>query len=160
MAKKNLGEMPHSLEAEQALLGCLIIDAKIQVEIAAYLKEEDFYAESHKTIFQAMKEIIKKNLPVDVITLTNTLEKLGTLQDAGGITYIAELTNVIPSSANYKRYLDIVTRDSMLRKLIRGSSEIISDCQTSQDQALSLAVAEKTIYDISISQFRKKIHWN
>lgn len=149
MAKKNLGEMPHSLEAEQALLGCLIIDAKIQVDVAAYLKEEDFYAESHKTIFQAMKEIIKKNLPVDVITLTNTLEKLGTLQDAGGITYIAELTNVIPSSANYKRYLDIVTRDSMLRKLIRGSSEIISDCQTSQDQALSLAFAEKTIYDIS-----------
>ena len=149
MAKKNLGEMPHSLEAEQALLGCLIIDAKIQVDVAAYLKEDDFYAESHKNIFHAMLEIIKKNLPVDVVTLTNTLEKLGLLKDAGGISYIAELTNVIPSSTNYNRYLDIVTRDSMLRKLIKGSAEIIGECQTSQDQSSALAFAEKTIYDIS-----------
>ena len=151
MAKKQqaYGEMPHSLEAEQALLGCLLLDTRIQVEVAAFLKEEDFFAESHKYIFNAMETIIKNNQPVDMVTLTDALEKAGTLQQAGGIQYIAELTNVMPSSANYKRYLDIVTRDSLLRKLIKGSADIIDECQKSSDKATALSFAEKTVYDIS-----------
>lgn len=149
VAQKSLGEMPHNLEAEQALLGCLLMDTKIQVEISAYIHEEDFFAESHKNIFHAMMEIIKRNQPVDVVTLIDALEKLGTLEQAGGITYLAELTKVIPSSANYHRYLDIVTRDSLLRKLIKGSAEIIGECQKSQDSNSALAFAEKTVYDIS-----------
>jgi len=150
MAKNEVfGEMPHSLEAEQALLGCLLLDTRIQVEVAAYLKEEDFYAESHKYIFHAMDEIISDNKPVDMVTLTDALEKTGTLKQAGGIEYIAELTNVMPSSANYQRYVDIVTRDSMLRKLMRGSSQIIDVCKSSQDKASALSFAEKTVYDIS-----------
>ena len=147
--KQVLGEMPHSLEAEQALLGCLLLDTRIQVEVAAFLKEEDFFAESHKHIFHAMLEIVRMNQPVDLVTLSDMLEKLGTLTQAGGIQYIAELTNVIPSSANYRRYLDIVTRDSLLRKLIKGSAEIIGECKTSQDKDSALAFAEKTVYDIS-----------
>ena len=146
---KLMGDMPHSLEAEQALLGCLLLDTRIQVEVAAFLKEEDFYAESHKYIFSAMESIIKKNQPVDLVTLTDALEKQGALEQAGGITYIAELTNVMPSSANYQRYLDIVTRDSLLRKLIKGSAEIIGECKTSVDKATALSFAEKTVYDIS-----------
>ena len=145
----NVGEMPHSLEAEQALLGCLLLDTRIQIEIVAFIKEEDFYAESHKYIFHAMEDIIKRNQPVDLVTLTDTLEKQGALEQAGGISYIAELTNVMPSSANYQRYLDIVTRDSMLRKLIKGSAEIIQNSKTSQDKKDALAFAEKTVYDIS-----------
>ena len=146
---KNLGDMPHNLEAEQALLGCLLMDTKIQVEISGYIKEEDFYAESHKNIFHAMNDIIKRNLAVDMVTLIDALEKLGTLNDAGGISYITELTKVIPSSANYNRYLEIVQRDSLLRKLIKGSAEVISECQKSQDKDTALAFAEKTVYDIS-----------
>ena len=150
MAKKQVyGEMPHSLEAEQALLGCLLLDTKIQIEVAAYLKEEDFFAESHKYIFSAMEEIIRNNQPVDMVTLTDALEKTGTLEQAGGISYIAELTNVMPSSANYQRYLDIVTRDSLLRKLIKGSASIIDECKKSMDKDQALAFAEKTVYDIS-----------
>ena len=149
-AKKiNFGEMPHSLEAEQALLGCLLLDARIQIDIAADISEEDFYAESHKYIFHAMKDIIARNQPVDLVTLTDSLEKQGALEQAGGITYLAELTNVLPSSANYRRYLDIVTRDGMLRKLIKGSAEIIENSKASQDKKSALAFAEKTIYDIS-----------
>ncbi|MBE5737869.1 MAG: replicative DNA helicase [Clostridiales bacterium] len=149
MAKKDLGYMPHSLEAEQALLSCLLMDTRIQVEVSAFLREEDFFAESHKNIFHAMLDIIKNNLPVDMVTLIDALEKLGTLKDAGGISYITELTKVIPSSANYQRYLDIVTRDSLLRRLIKGSAEIIGECQVSQDKNSALAFAEKTVYDIS-----------
>ncbi|MBQ9734740.1 MAG: replicative DNA helicase [Clostridia bacterium] len=149
MANKALGDMPHSLEAEQALLGCLLLDTRIQVEVAAFLQEEDFFSESHKYIFHAMQDIIKANQPVDMVTLTDALEKSGTLTQAGGIAYIAELTNVMPSSANYQRYLDIVRRDSLLRKLIKGSAEIIDNCKTSMDKATALAFAEKTVYDIS-----------
>ena len=150
MAKKApMGDMPHSLEAEQSLLGCLLMEPKIQIEVAAFLKEEDFYAEAHKYIFHAMESIIKKNMPVDMVTLTDTLEKQGELEQAGGISYIAELTNVLPSPSNYQRYLDIVTRDSMLRKLIKGSAEIIDNCKTSLDKTTALSFAEKTVYDIS-----------
>ncbi len=148
-SKKVFNEMPHSLEAEQSLLGCLLIDTKVQVEIFAYLKEEDFYAESHKYIFNAMAEIVKDNQPVDFVTLTDMLEKQGNLAQAGGISYITELTNVMPSSANYAKYMDIVTRDSMLRKLIRGSASIIDECRQSTDKNKALAYAEKAIFDIS-----------
>ncbi len=147
--KQNLTEMPHSLEAEQALLGCLLLDTRVQVEVAAFIQEEDFYAESHKYIFSAMESIIKKNQPVDLVTLTDALEKQGALEQAGGIAYITELTNVMPSSANYQRYLDIVTRDSLLRKLIKGSAEIIEECKSSSDKETAIAYAEKTVYDIS-----------
>lgn len=146
---KLFGDMPHSLEAEQALLGCLLLDTRIQVEISAFIKEEDFYAESHKYIFSAMQEIIKKNQPVDLVTLTDMLDKQGVLEKAGGISYIAELTNIMPSSANYQRYCDIVTRDSLLRKLINGSSQIIDACKNSTDKTMALSFAEKTVYDIS-----------
>lgn len=150
MAKKQqINQMPHSLEAEQALLGCLLLDTRIQVEVSAYLKQEDFYAESHKYIFDAMESIIKANLPVDVVTLIDQLEKQGSLEQAGGIEYITNLTSVLPSSQNYKRYLEIVTRDSLLRKLILGSADIIETCQTSTDKTTALSFAEKTVYDIS-----------
>lgn len=149
MDKILTGDMPHSLEAEQALLGCLLLDTKIQVEVAAYVKEEDFLAESHQHIFAAMLGIIKSNLPVDLVTLTDALEKQGTLKQAGGIAYITELTNVMPSSANYQQYLDIVKRDSMLRKLIKGAAEIVSASKKSTDEKTALAFAEKTVYDIS-----------
>ena len=93
------GELPHSLEAEQALLGCLLLDTKIQVEASAYLSEEDFFSESHKYIFEGMKELIAQNKPVDLVTLSDVLEKKGTLELCGGIAYITELSFVLPSSA-------------------------------------------------------------
>ena len=150
MAKSKIIEaMPHSLEAEQALLGCILLDTKVQIETVAFLKEEDFYAESHKYIFNAMDGLIKQNKPVDLVTLLDVLEKNGTLEQAGGISYISKLADVIVSSANYQRYFDIVVRDSTLRKLIKGSTEIIADCQQSTDKVSSLAFAEKTVFDIS-----------
>ena len=144
-------EMPHSLEAEKALLGCLLMDTKIQVETSAFLEEEDFYANAHKLIFNAMREIISNNQPVDLVTLTDALEKDGILNKIGGIDYLADLSNVLPSTANYNRYVDIVKRDSMLRKLMRGSLDIIDDCKTSVDHKNSLARAERIVYDISNS---------
>lgn len=149
MAKKITGEMPHSLEAEQALLGCLLLDTRIQVEVASYISDTDFFAESHQTIFNAMQDIIRANKPVDLVTLTDLLEKQGSLEQAGGIAYITELTNVIPSAANFQMYLDIIKRDSMLRSLIKGAADVVSFSKTSTDAKSALAYAEKTVYDIS-----------
>jgi len=143
------GDMPHSLEAEQSLLGCILLDPKIQVEISADVKEEDFYSESHKNIFSAMTEIIGQNKPVDLVTLTDLLEKKAMLVSVGGIEYISELCSIMPSSANYQYYLDIVKRNSMLRKLIEGASEIIKNSVESNDEVSALAFAEKTVFDVS-----------
>lgn len=149
MPKKISNGMPHSLEAEQALLGCIILDPKIQTEVAGFLSEEDFFESSHKLIFAAISEIIKSNRTVDIITLTDMLEKQGNLKNAGDISYITGLTDIIPSSANYGTYLSMVRRDSMLRRLIGGAAKIIDECVESQDEKNSLALAEKTVYDIS-----------
>ncbi len=146
---KIYGEMPHSLEAEQALLGCLLMDSVLQTEVTSSLKEEDFFAPSHKYIFNAMLTLIKSNQLVELVTLVDILEKQGNLEQAGGISYISELANVLPSPANYQRYLEIVTRDSMLRKLIVGAADIIEESKSSTDKIKALAFAEKTVYDIS-----------
>ena len=155
--KNVIGDMPHSVEAEQALLGCLLLDPQIQVEVASFLREDDFYAESHKRIYNAMMNIIKENKPVDLVTLSDNLDKNGELEQVGGLEYIAELTNVIPSSANYVHYQDIVRRDSTLRKLISGSADIISDCKNSTDMRSSLNFAEKTVFDIADKQDAKSM---
>ena len=106
MAKKRENllarEMPHSLEAEQALLGCLMLDSEIQVDILSKLQVSDFYVASHKTIYEAMLEINNNNVPIDFVTLTDKLEADGNLESAGGIEYLTNLTGIIPSSANYQ----------------------------------------------------------
>lgn len=142
-------EMPHSIESEMALLGCILVDAKIQIEIAGNIVEEDFYSENHQLIFHAMQKIIYDNNTVDVVTLTDILEKDGVLEKVGGLDYIMELTNILPSSANYLSYLDIVKRDAVLRRLMQGSAKIIENCIKSTNQDEALGFAEKTIYDVS-----------
>lgn len=153
--KKNLkvqsGEMPHNLEAEQSLLGCLMIDSNIQLEVLTSLKEEDFYAESHKYVFGAMAALNAKHNPIDLVTIIDQLEKEGNLEAAGSIGYLTSLTKIVPSTANYKHYLEIVTRDSVLRKLIRGATDIIEESSSSVDKGESVAFAEKVVFDVATS---------
>ena len=89
--KQPFGEMPHSLEAEQALLGCLLLDNRVQTEIASSLKEEDFFVEAHQQVFSAMKELIDTNQLVDLVTLSDLMEKRGTLESSGGMEFITKL---------------------------------------------------------------------
>ena len=92
--------LPNSLEAEQALLGCILLDNDAQMEIFAKLYPDDFYTESHKNIYDSMLKIYNKSIPVDFVTLTNQLEVEKKLETIGGIDYITYLTNVVPSAAN------------------------------------------------------------
>lgn len=120
-----INQMPHNLDAEAALLGCILIDGDIQSDLLEQLKEEDFYQPSHQDIFLAMRAIFASRKTVDVVTLTDRLDRDGKLDKIGGIQYVTELAQLTPSAANYRQYADIVKRDSTNRALIRAANSII-----------------------------------
>ena len=160
---------PYNLEAEQSILGCILIDLEYQYEIASELIVDDFYLESHKQIFECIQSMLSISKHVDLITVSDEMSKMTQkskkrvnvsnlaeemerktiLDKVGGIAYLTVLATAVPSSANYKYYLNIVKRDAVLRRLIRASEEIIKDAKTSNDDSKSLQKAEKLIYDIS-----------
>ncbi len=141
--------LPNSLEAEQALLGCVLLDNDAQMEIISKLQPNDFYAESHKQVFESMVKIYNKGVPVDFVTLTNQLEVDKKLELIGGIDYITFLTNVVPSAANFQHYLNIVKNDSTRRRLIGESQEIIRTAFDNADGNEAMQFAEKKIFDLS-----------
>ncbi len=143
--------LPNSLEAEQALLGCVLLDNDAQMQILSKLRTDDFYSESHKKIFDSMVKIFNKSIPVDFVTLTNQLEVEKKLGVVGGIDYITFLTNVVPSSANYQHYFNIVKNLSTRRKLISQSNEIITTAFENESAEVSMQLAEKKIFDLSQS---------
>ncbi len=142
-------QMPHNLDAEAALLGCILIDGTIQSELLESLKEDEFYQESHRAILIAMKEVYGERKPVDVVTLTDRLERDGTLEQAGGLLHITELAEITPSAANYKQYFEIVRRDAVNRSLIRAAKDIIENCMKGPEERDAISFAEKEVYDIS-----------
>jgi replicative DNA helicase len=141
--------MPYNRDAEMALLGCFLIDNEIAVELVEKLHEDDFYQESHKFVIRAMQDVFNARQPIDIVTVSDRLDSEGNLEKAGGIVYLTELASITPSAANYQSYYDIVTRDSMNRKLIRASRKIIETSMSAVDGQEAVAFAEKTIYDIS-----------
>ena len=144
-----INTMPYNRDAEMALLGCMLIDSDIASEIVDKLQEEDFYQESHRYILRSMKNVFNARKPIDLVTVSDDLESEGDLEKAGGIIYLTDLTQITPSAANYKSYYEIISRDSMNRRLIRASRKIIESSMKSPDEMDALAYAEKTIYDIS-----------
>ncbi len=144
-----VNQMPHNLDAEAALLGCILIDAEIQSELLEALHGEDFYQESHKEILSAMKAVYGSRKPVDLVTLTDRLERDAKLERAGGLAYITELAQITPSSAHYKQYFEIVRRDSVNRALIRAAKDIIENSMKGDEEREAIAYAEKKVYDIS-----------
>ena len=115
-------QLPYNPEAEAALLGCLIVDELVQGDILESLYDEDFYLETHRVILAAMKRVFGARKAVDTVTLTDELSKNGNLEKAGGLQTITDLSNNLPSTANYKEYLSIVKRDAMNRSLMRKTA--------------------------------------
>lgn len=144
--------LPHNLEAEQSILGCILIDQDLQSELITVVTTDDLYIEAHKDIFTAMCEIYNQSHPIDLVTLSDKLDGAGKLEMVGGISYLTDLTSVLPSTANYRSYLEIIKRDGTLRKLIRSANKILEDSYASTDSGASLSFAEKLVYDISAEQ--------
>lgn len=149
--------MPHNIEAEQAVLGSILIDLQAQSDILAMLGEEDFYSEAHKQIYATMLKIYQRSTPVDFVTLSDQLDKDKILDKVGGIEYITTLANVVPSAANFKYYVEIVKGDSIKRKLIYAGQHIIENAYENEDQDKCLQFAEKEVFDIAEKQSRSAL---
>lgn len=144
--------MPYNLEAEQSLLGCMLMDNEILFEVLGTLSDKDFYAESHQYIISAIKRVYADRKPLDIITLTDELEKTGTLGSVGGIAYVTELAQLTPSAANYKTYYEIVKRDSVNRSMIRAAREITEFAQNCNEADETIRFAEERLYTVTQAQ--------
>lgn len=149
--------MPHSLESEQAVLGCILIENEAQSDILSQISEDDFYSESHQRIYRTMQKIYQKNMPVDFVTLADQLEKDKLVDKVGGFEYITFLTNAVPSAANFQYYCDIVKGFSLRRKLIVGGQKIIEEAYNEEDKETALLFSEKAIFDIAEKQDRSSL---
>ena len=146
MAKDRI--LPQSIEAEQSLLGSLLIDQNAGITVFSEIKEEDFYSEVHKIIFSAMFDLYSANSPIDIITLSDYLVRKDLTSKIGDLSYISTLSTIIPSAANFRSYMQIVKRCSTMRKLIDASQKIINNCFEGDDAQDAKAYAEKLIFDI------------
>ncbi len=115
---------PHSVEAEQAVLGGLMLDNATWEQVADRLREEDFYRQDHRLIFRAITELTDSSTPFDVVTLAEWLQSRNQLEQAGGLAYLATLARDTPTAANVRAYADIVRERSVLRQLIRVGGEL------------------------------------
>ena len=140
--------LPNNLEAEQAVICSAMIDTEACINIVAKLKPEDFYSQSHKTIYNAICALYKDNKPVDIVTLTDQLESKDELEEIGGVEYLSVINNSLPSSAYYASYVEIVKKNSVLRQLIEASNRIIRNAY-SNEEGDALSFAEKAIFEIA-----------
>ncbi|MBE6532509.1 MAG: replicative DNA helicase [Ruminococcaceae bacterium] len=142
-------QMPVSIEAEQALLGSIIVNPEAFDKIGGMISTEDFYLEEHKHIFAALLSMYAKNKTIDVVTLVNALVENGDRDEAGGVQYITLIAESVPSAANVKDYARIVKDKSTLRRLINVCDEINNDAYSENDVRTVVDSAEQKIFDIS-----------
>lgn len=141
---------PQNLEAEQAVLGAILLDSDSLVTAMERITSDDFYRTSHQRIFESMIELAEENEPIDLITLTARLQTKQQLEEIGGIKYLSELANAVPTAANIDYYAQIVEEKSMLRRLIRAATNIVTDGYAAADDVGDLlSDAEKRILEIS-----------
>lgn len=148
---------PQNIEAEQSVLGSLLIDREAIVKIADVLKPEDFYKDSHRMIYEAMIELYEKREPIDVISLTNVLNARNQLEAVGGRSYLASLTNAVPSSSRILSYAKIVQHKATLRRLLGAATDIMGlGYQESDDVETLLDEAEQKIFSVSQKYLRQQ----
>lgn len=141
--------LPQNVEAEAGVLGSLLIDPEAVVQVADFLRSEDFYREAHRTIFQAVLDLYETGGPADLITLTDELARRGKLDEIGGASYVSSLANQVPTSRNVKRYAQIVERTAVLRRLINAAGQIAGVAYNEPDADDAIGQAEQLIADVS-----------
>lgn len=150
MEATTMRSLPHSIEAEQSVIGSMIIDKSATAKSMEKLKPDDFYRDGHKAIFKAISEMSRNDFAVDLVTLLEYLKSTDMLDKAGGVTYISELSASVPTTANLESYIKIVSDKSLLRKLIKSSTKIIEESYNSQDKVDQvLDHAQKKMFDLA-----------
>lgn len=142
---------PHSIEAEQAVLGGLMLDNDTWDRVQEHVSDGDFYRHDHRLIFRAIARLVERNVPFDAVTLSEQLDNQGLLAQVGGLAYLGELAKNIPSVANIRAYAQIVRERATLRELIRVSNDIADSAYTpkGRDGAELLSEAERLIFEIA-----------
>lgn len=141
---------PQNLDAEQSVLGSILLEPESIVAVMEFLVPEDFYRVNHQVIFNAMIELNNDSTPIDVLTVSEKLNQNKQLENAGGQLYLLELVEKVPTAANVEYYSKIVSEKSTLRKLIRTSTEIAKDAYGETDElAVVLDRAERGILEVS-----------
>lgn len=147
---------PNDIEAEQAVLGSMLTDKDAVIAAIEVLKPEDFYREDNKTIYTAVLSLYNRAEPIDIITLKSELTSMGKFDSIGGLEYLAELPEKVPTTANVDKYIKIVEEKSILRNLIKTANEIITlGYDPTEDVENIMDGAEKKIFDIMQSKNQK-----
>lgn len=154
--KKNTSEEligkipPQNIEAEQSVLGSLLLDKDAVIKIADNLTPADFYRDDHSIIYEAILALFEKRSPIDLVTLTNHLEKSKDLEKIGGASYLTTLVNSVPSAAHVKNYAEIVHNKATLRRLISAANNIIQlGYQETKEVDTVLDQAESELFNVS-----------
>lgn len=149
---------PHSVEAEQSVLGGLLLESAALDKIIDLITHEDFYRRDHQLIYRQIVRLSEQAKPVDVITVAEALEIAGELDKVGGLVYLGTLANNVPSAANVRRYAEIVRERSIMRKLAEVGSDIAASAYnpTGRDAAQLLDEAESKVFEIAEAGSRGK----
>ncbi|ADM72679.1 Replicative DNA helicase [Paenibacillus polymyxa E681] len=141
---------PQNLEAEQAVIGSILLQSEALITAMERVQTEDFYDKAHQMIYEAMIELGESGQPIDLVTLTSKIQDKGQLEDIGGVSYLAKLAHGVPTAANVDYYAQIIEEKAMLRRLIRAATQIVSEGYSSgEDVAGMLSDAERKIMEIS-----------
>ncbi len=149
-----LRELPHNLEAEMSVLGACFLSREALTDVVETLNEESFYERKNAQIFDALTSLVDQKIPVDLTTVTSELQKKNTLQDAGGVPYLTEVVNFVPTSANVSYYIKEVEDDAILRKLIDTATNIATSGYN-QEESINETLDEAERKILSLSKTRK-----
>ncbi len=148
---------PHSVEAEQAVIGGLLMNSAVWDDVAERVTEKDFYRADHRVIFKSLAKLAEESQPIDVVTVSEALTNAAQIEEAGGFVYLAELAKNIPSVANIAAYADIVRERSVLRQLISVAGQISQDAfqPDGRDSAEILDESERKVFAIAEQRMGK-----
>ena len=147
--------LPHSADAERAVLGAILLDNDILDQAAEMLKSEDFYVEGHRRIFSTMLGLATASRAIDSLTLREELQRSGSLEMVGGVVYIASLLDGVPRVSNVEHYASIIREKSLLRRLVHSANEIlVRSFSDEEDPGHLLEQAEKAIFEIGQEKIR------
>ncbi len=148
---------PQNVEAEQSVLGCLMLDKDVIIKVADVLKPQDFYRGIHQIIYEAMVELYEHNEPIDTLSTSNKLKEKGKLDEIGGVSYLTNLVNSVPTAAHVSSYAHIIQKKSILRRLIAAANEITFKAyKENEDVEEVLDESEQKIFNVS----QKYLHQN
>lgn len=148
---------PHSIDAEKSTLGALLIDKEAIIKVADVLKPEDFYSDANSIVYEAILTLYNKRTPIDLLTVTNLLEEQKKLSEIGGSSYIAALTNEVPTASHIYQYAMIVKHKATLRRLLKAGNDITSlGYNESDDINELLERAEKSLFSVSQTFLKDK----